>query len=107
MQCNHEKLRCLSEYEIIRKYRCDNCGEVMMCACEEDFGTQFLPHQLSKGRDSDTHTDVPVTLGFQPKVCRECRRLPIEAFPVAEIYGRASKIKRYYWRELLKRELEL
>ncbi|MEO8495045.1 MAG: VRR-NUC domain-containing protein [Planctomycetota bacterium] len=26
---------------------------------------------------------------------------------MAEIYGRASKIKRYYWRELLKRELEL
>lgn len=66
-----------------------------------------LPHQLSESRDSDTHTRVPVTLGFQANVCRECRGLPIEAFPVAETYGRASKIKRYYWRELVKRELEL
>ena len=78
-----------------------------MCACEEEFGTRFLPHQLSEGRDSETHTRVSVTLGFQPNVCRECRCLPVEAFPVAETYGRASKIKRYYWRELLKRELEL
>lgn len=107
MQCDHEQLRCLCEYEIIRKYRCESCGEVMMCACEEEFGTRFLPHQLSEGRDAETHTRVPVTLGFQPNICRECRGLPLEAFPVAEIYGRESKIKRYYWRELIKRELEL
>ncbi|UUO05325.1 VRR-NUC domain-containing protein [Blastopirellula sp. J2-11] len=33
--------------------------------------------------------------------------MPIHSFPVAEIHGRTTKIKRYYWRELLKRELEL
>lgn len=78
-----------------------------MCMCEEEFGTRFLPHQLNEGRDSQSHLSVPVTIGFQPNVCRECRGLPTEAFPVAETYGRASKIKRYYWRELLKRELEI
>ena len=78
-----------------------------MCTCEQAFGTRFLPHQLSESRDAGTHARVPVTLGFQPNVCRECRGLPIDAFPVAEIYGRGSKIKRYYWRELLQRELEL
>ncbi|MBX3452673.1 MAG: VRR-NUC domain-containing protein [Planctomycetaceae bacterium] len=107
MQCNHENVRCLNEYEIIRKYRCESCGGVMMCACEEEFGTRFLAHQLNECRDSDALTRIPVTLGFQPNVCRECRCLPIQPFPVAEIYGRTSKIKRYYWRELLKRELEL
>lgn len=107
MQCSHPLVHCINEYDIARKYRCEDCGEIMMCACEETFGTQFLPHQLSECSDSVTHTRVPVTLGFQSNVCRECRGLPIEAFPVAETYGRGSKIKRYYWRELLKRELEL
>jgi hypothetical protein len=33
--------------------------------------------------------------------------LPPEAHPVAAIYGRTSKIKRYYWREFFKREMEV
>jgi hypothetical protein len=107
MQCSHGILACINEFEVIRKYRCQGCGAVMMCACEQGFGARFLPHQLSECRDPATHNRVQVTLGFQPKVCRECRGLPAEAFPVSQIYGRTTKIKRYYWRELLKRELEL
>jgi hypothetical protein len=91
---------CLNEFDLIRKYRCADCGGVMMCACDEDVGTAFLPHQLKVGSEYGTRVRVPVTLGFQPGVCRECRGLAPEAHPVAEIHGRTSKIKRYYWREI-------
>jgi len=107
MNCAHDNVDCLNEFEIIRKDRCKTCGEVMMCACEEHFGHRFLPHQLKDGRDAQTSDRVSVTLGFQAAICRECRGLPTEANPMAAIYGRTSKIKRYYWRELLKRELEI
>ncbi|MBN1630372.1 MAG: hypothetical protein JW990_11455 [Thermoleophilia bacterium] len=43
---------------------------------------------------------VPVTLGFQDAICRECRGLAPEAHPKAATYGRGSKIVRYYWREI-------
>lgn len=48
-----------------------------------------------------------MTIGFQSKVCDECRGLPTEAHPKAEIYGATSKIKRYYWRELYFEETKL
>lgn len=79
----------------------------MMCACDEAIGRKFLPHQLTEGSELETHTRVPVTAGFQPRICRECRGLPSEAHPVAAIHGRTSKLKRYYWRELAFREMEL
>jgi hypothetical protein len=104
--CQHESVHCLNEYDIIRKYRCAVCGEVMICACDKEFGEKHLPHQLNDARDSLAKR-VPVTLGFQNAICRECRGLPAEAHPVAEMHGRTSKIKRYYWRELLMRELEI
>jgi hypothetical protein len=72
----------------------------MMCTCKEQFGRRFLPHQLDQGTVLDTQERVPVTLGFQPKICRPCRGLPEEAHPKAELYGRKSKILRYYWREI-------
>lgn len=71
-----------------------------MCACDQEFGEMFLPHQLERGRDGKSGLNVPVTLGFQPSVCRECRALPAEATPVAPHRGRTSKIFRYYWREI-------
>ena len=107
MSCSHKHVHCLNEFDIIRKYQCQTCGEVMMCACEEEFGRRFLPHQLKDGRDAQTAECVDVTLGFQHAICRECRGLPSEAHPAAAIHGRTTKIKRYYLRELLKRELEL
>lgn len=39
-------------------------------------------------------------IGFQKDVCNTCRGLPEKAHPKAEIYGRSSKIHRYYWREI-------
>lgn len=48
-----------------------------------------------------------MTAGFQANICRECRGLPPEAHPVSSISGRTSKIKRYYWREIAFREMEL
>lgn len=71
-----------------------------MCSCDREFGEAFLPHQLARGRDLDTGLDVPVTVGFQDGICRECRSLAPEAHPKAELHGRSSKIVRYYWREI-------
>lgn len=107
MKCRHINTVCLNEFEIIRKYRCHNCDAVVMCSCEEYFGTRFLHHQLNEARDAIGRERVAVTHGFQPGICRECRGLPSEAHPAAAIHGRTSKIKRYYWRELLQREIEL
>lgn len=99
--CNHENVTCINPYEIIRKYKCNLCGEVMMCSCEEEFGRKYLPHQLDQGTEYQTQKRVSVTIGFQPKICNTCRKQAEEAYPKAETYGRSSKIHRYYWREIL------
>ena len=104
--CKHSSVVCLNQHELIRKYRCIDCGAVMMCACDEAFGRRFLAHQLSEGCDLDTQERVPVTHGFQPGLCNGCRGLPLEPAPGAAIPGRTSKIKRFYWRELFFRETE-
>jgi hypothetical protein len=98
--CIHPKTYCINPYELIRKYRCNSCSAVMMCACEEPFARRFAPHRLSEGSEVDTRRSVPVTIGFQQKVCNTCRGLPEENHPMAEIYGRTSKVQRYYWREI-------
>ena len=100
MTCSHESVRCLNEYELIRKYRCVACDGVMMCSCDREIGQRFLPHQLDRGCVLETQARVPVTLGFVERICRECRGLRPEPHPVAAIPGRTSKIKRYYWREI-------
>jgi hypothetical protein len=71
-----------------------------MCACDEKFGRRFLAHQLRHGTVLQTREEVPVTLAFEPAVCRECRGLTPEAAPKSPMYGQTSKIRRYYWREL-------
>lgn len=72
----------------------------MMCACEEEFARRHLPHQLSHGSELHTRKEIAVTLGFQKDICNKCRGLPEAAAPKAELYGRSSKIARYYWREI-------
>jgi len=104
--CPHAVRICLNHHELIRKYRCADCGAVMMCACDEAFGRRFLSHQLDQGCELDTQRRVPVTHGFQPATCSECRGLPADCAPAGEIHGRTSKIKRYYWRELFFAEME-
>jgi hypothetical protein len=64
--CLHRRNRCLNEFELIRKYRCEACGAVMMCACDETVGRKFLAHQLNHGVELDTQREVPVTAGFKP-----------------------------------------
>ncbi len=98
--CTHDKVVCLNPYEYIRKYRCGACGEVMMCACDEEFGRRFLPHQLRNGTELETQLRTPVTIGFQGNICNSCRGIPEQAHPKAEIYGSTSKVERYYWREI-------
>jgi hypothetical protein len=105
--CTHISVVCLNEYELIRKYRCVDCAAVMMCSCDEARGRRFLPHQLANGAVLETQERVPVTAGFQNRVCRECKGLKQEAHPVSESWGRTSKIKRYYWRELWFRQQEI
>jgi hypothetical protein len=72
----------------------------MMCRCDEEFGRKYLPHQLDNGTDLNTKTSYIVTHGFQDTICNECRGLLPTSAPKAEIYGRTSKLKRYYWREI-------
>jgi hypothetical protein len=79
----------------------------MMCACDERHGMRFLPHQLHEGQEYGTKRRIPVTLGFQPSICRECRGLPPVPCPKASIHGHTSKIKRFYWRELHFRKYDL
>ena len=105
--CSHKDTECLNPYELIRKYRCETCHAVMMCDCDKNIGTRYLSHQLSTGTVLETQEDVIVTLGFQPNICRECRGLTPKAFPTSETFGRTSKIKRYYWREVHFKGLEL
>ena len=98
--CEHKKIELLNPYEYIRKYRCNECGKVMMCDCDEDFARKYLPHQIIEATELESKKRVPVTIGFQKNICDKCRGLPEKAYPMAEIYGRGSKIKRYYWREI-------
>jgi hypothetical protein len=72
----------------------------MMCSCEEEFARRFLVHQIREGTELETQRRIPVTLGFQARVCNACRGLPEEAHPRAQTYGRTSKVVRYYWREI-------
>ena len=64
--CTHASVTCLNQHELIRKYQCEGCGGIMMCACNEAFGRRFLSHQLREGCELDTRRRVPVTHGFQP-----------------------------------------
>lgn len=98
--CLHTNRACINQYELVRKYRCDDCGSVMMCACDRDVGEGALAHQLQRGTDYVTKARVPVTGGFEKGLCDECRGLPAPCFPMAEIPGRTSKIDRYYSREI-------
>jgi len=72
----------------------------MMCACDEEFGRRFLPHQLDHGTELGTRRKMPVTIGFQKNVCNSCRGIPEEPAPKAPMHGRTSRVRRYYWREI-------
>lgn len=104
--CKHRQVLCLNHYEIIRKYRCKDCREVMMCKCDEDFARMYLPHQLHFAQEQDSRSEVAVTIGFQDCICRSCRGLAEEAHPKAPLYGRTSKVHRLYWREILMRTIQ-
>lgn len=98
--CDHLNVECINPYELIRKYRCETCSEIMMCSCEKERGERFLPHQITQGCILETQQRVPVTGGFQDSVCPECRgNRPIHA-PKASMLGATSKVSRYYWREI-------
>lgn len=99
-KCHHNKVTCLNQYELIRKYKCGACNEVMMCSCDKEHGERFRPHQLKQGRCLESQEKVPVTLGFQENICLECRgEIPVSA-PKSPMPGYTTKITRYYWREI-------
>ena len=72
----------------------------MMCACEQDFATKYLPHQIAMAQDIETKERVPVTDGFRPGICNSCRGLPEQPCPKKAMHGSTSKVVRYYWREI-------
>jgi hypothetical protein len=73
----------------------------MMCQCEEKFAHKYFSHQIQFAQEYNTRERIPITLGFQLNICNSCKGLPEEAYPKAEIYGRTTKIVRYYWREII------
>jgi hypothetical protein len=91
----------LNEYDTFRKYLCEDCGDVVMCECEAELATTFLPHQTQTGQESGTRRRLPVA-GFAKAVCRGCRGEPEPPAPRAAIYNQKGKIQRYYWREITK-----
>jgi hypothetical protein len=103
--CSHQNVRCLNGYELIRKYRCEDCGAVMMRACDEQIARRHRRHQLREGVELESQVRVPVTAGFVLNVCESCRSLPPTPYPRAAIFGQTSKIRRYYWREIEFEEL--
>jgi hypothetical protein len=105
--CAHARRTCINQYEFIRKYRCEDCGAVMMCQCDEAFARDFLNHQVGEATELKSQRRVKVTAGFKPCICSECRGLPADVAPQAEGYGNTSKIKRYYWRELFFETMQL
>ncbi len=100
-KCKHTDVTCLNQYDLIRKYICNTCKEVMMCSCDEGHGRRFRAHQLKEGSWLNSRERVPVTLGFQPTICPECRGEEAVAAPKAPMPGSTTKITRYYWREIL------
>lgn len=71
-----------------------------MCSCDNEHGERFLPHQLETGSWEGSREQVSVTLGFQNKICPECRGDKAVAAPKAPMHGATTKIVRYYWREI-------
>ena len=100
MNCTHPSVRCINQYELIRKYECGDCCNVMMCQCDAEVGERFLAHQLAYGTDLETKDRYPVTVGFQPAICPECRGLPAIPAPKAAMRGATTNVRRYYWREI-------
>jgi hypothetical protein len=77
----------------------------MMCACDEVFGKSCLPHQIGRAHADGIAEYLPVTIGFVPGICADCRGVSEEPHPMAESYGRSSKIARFYWREIERESL--
>ena len=98
--CKHEDLTLVNPYELIRKYKCNSCGTIMMCSCDKYIGEHFLPHQIHETTDLYTQFRYVITAGFVDNICPECRGLPLTSYPLAEGHGMTSKFHRYYWREI-------
>ena len=99
-ECTHKKVTCLNQYDLIRKYICEACQEIMMCTCDEEHGRRFLPHQLDQASWIGSRERIPVTMGFQKDVCPVCRGGKAIAAPKSPMHGATTKITRYYWREI-------
>lgn len=106
MTCIHNSVECLNHYEIFRKYRCKDCGQILICECERELATIFLPHQIGFASEYGTRKKIPVN-GFAPNICAECRGEIEEPHPKAEIRGLKGKVERFYWREIFKTYCEL
>lgn len=100
MRCLRSNRELINPYELIRKHKCLECGEVMMCSCDKELGQYYVPHQLGYGTSLNTQDHIPVTIGFQDNICPKCRNEVLPAYPRKGLYGSSSKIKRYYWREI-------
>jgi hypothetical protein len=72
----------------------------MICSCDKAYASKYSPNSIHEGVWLKTQERIQVTLGFQNKICPECRGEEAIAAPINPLPGANSKIKRYYWREI-------
>lgn len=99
MECDHRDVVCLNHYDQFRKYRCQECGAILMCACERLLAETFLPHQTGEAQEYGTGRRFRVD-GYAHGICNTCRGLAEESHPRAAIWGQKGKVERFYWREI-------
>ena len=98
--CPHGAWTAVHPWELIRKYRCGECGEIALCACDRAFAAK-LPHQATRVRNPEPpYQDLSVSLGILSDVCPTCRGEPEPPYPRADGWGSPSVFERYYWREI-------
>ena len=67
--CAHERVRCLNHYDTFRKYFCEGCEHVYICACERQLAEAFRPHQIGEGKEYGTQRRFPVRIPANVNVC--------------------------------------
>ena len=96
--CPHQHAIVINWHELVPKYRCNDCGRVLICNCEASRSVRLLPHQ-TKSAGGPGFWRVPVD-GFAANICHYCRGIALPPAPRAALPNRKGKVQRYYWREI-------
>lgn len=98
MKCKHGKVEIVNWYELVPKYRCLECGAILICECERTRSARLLPHQTRQAGGPGFRR-VPVD-EFGLNICHHCRGKVLPPAPRAKLPGQKGKVQRFYWREI-------